>query len=131
MKVIVTEGVEPKKKKRKGTVVWPPIFVCKRDRGVHTTRAIRALLDPRRERRRLAARMRELNTDFGGLRMRKVDCSLERRDLRVRPKPRVLGRDAALGNNRGRFHDDTSRAARRETLQVQHPGDGRTSVRSR
>lgn len=67
--------------------------------------------------------MRELNADFRGLRMRKVDYSLERRDLRVCPKPRVLGRDAALGNDRGRFHDDAPRAARRKALQ--RPGDVR------
>jgi len=118
--------VEPKRKKG-GTVVWPSIFVGKRDGCVHATRAIRAFLDPRREGRRLAARMRELNADFRGLRVRKVDDSLERRDLRVRPKPRVLGRDAALGNDRGRFHDDAPRAARRKAL---YSTPGGTSVRS-
>ena len=60
--------------------------------------------------------MRELDTDLRRLRMRKFDYPLERRDLRVRPEPRVLGRDAALGNNRGRFHDDAPRAARRKAL---------------
>ena len=40
---------------------------------------------------RLAARVRELDPDLRRLRMRKVDYPLERRDLRIRPKPRVLG----------------------------------------
>lgn len=114
------KGGIPKKEKEKergGTIVRPPIFVVKRDRPVQTTGAIGAVLDPRRERGRLAAGMRELNTDFGGVRVRKVDRSLERLDLRVGPKTRVLGRDAALGNDRGRFHDDAPRAARREALQ--------------
>lgn len=118
--------VEPKKK-REGTVVRPSIFVGKRDRRVRATRTIRAFLDPHRERGRLATGVRELNTDLGGLRMRKVDYALERRDLRVRPEPRVLGRDAALGNDRGRFHDDAPRAARRKALTASERG--RSSVR--
>jgi hypothetical protein len=48
-------------------------------------------LHPRRERRRLATRMRELDADFRSLCMRKVDYPLEWRDLRIRPKPRVPG----------------------------------------
>ena len=108
------KGAEQKRKW--STIIRPSVFVGKRDGRVRTPRAVRARLHPRRERRRLAARMRELDTDLRHLRMRKFDYPLERRDLRVRPEPRVLGRDAALGNNRGRFHDDAPRAARRKAL---------------
>ena len=63
--------------------------------------------------------MRELDTDIGTLRVRKVDYPLERRDLRVRPEPRVLGRDAALRYDGSSFHDDAARAARRKALLAQ------------
>ena len=67
-------------------------------------------------RRRLAPGMRELDADARALRVRKVDDALERRDLRVRPEARVLGRDAALGCDGGRFDDDCAGAARGEAL---------------
>ena len=79
-------------------------------------RAIRARLDPRRERRRLTACMRELDANLCTLRVRKVDYPLERRDLRVRPEPRVLWRDAALRYDGSSFHRDAARAARRKAL---------------
>ena len=78
--------------------------------------AICARPDPWWECRHLAARMRELDTDFRPLRVSKVDDPLERRDLRVCPDPHVLGRNAALGNNGRSFHDDTAHATRRKAL---------------
>ncbi len=98
------------------TVVRPSPLVSKRSRGIHMMRVNRARIDPHGERRRLAARMRELDADLGRLRVRKVDDPPERRDLRVRPEPSVLRGDAALRHDCGRFHDDAAGAARCETL---------------
>ena len=79
-------------------------------------RAIYARPDPQGERRRLAACVRELDANFGRLRVRKVDDPPERRDLRVRPEPRVFRGCATLRYDCGRLHDDATGAARSETL---------------
>ena len=68
--------------------------------------------------------MPELDADLGSLRVRKVDDPLERRDLCVRPEPRVFWRDAALRNDRGRLHDDAARSTRCETLCAGHNSQG-------
>jgi hypothetical protein len=78
------------------TVVRPTSLVSKGGRGIRTVRVIHARLDPRGEYRRLAARVSKLDANLGRLRVREVDDTLEWRDLRVRPEPRILWGDAAL-----------------------------------
>lgn len=72
------------KRKDKGTIVWPSVFVGKHSRGVRAARAIRARPDPGCGRRRLTACMRELDIDLRPLRVSKVDDPFKRHDLRVR-----------------------------------------------
>jgi hypothetical protein len=100
------------------TIVRPAALVGKGSHGICTVCAIRVRSNPQGERRRLAARMRELDANLGRLRVRKVDDPLERRDLRVRPESRVLRADATLRHDRGRLHEDSASTARRETLSV-------------
>ena len=103
------------------TIVRPSPLVIKSNRGIRIVRAIHVRPDPRSERRRLATRMPELDTNLGRLRVRKVDNPLERSDLRVYPKPQVLRAGAALRHDGGRFHENAAGAARRETLSAQVP----------
>ena len=102
------------------TVVRPTPFVGKSSRGIRTVRAIHARLDPRGEYRRLAARVSKLDTNLGRLRVHEIDDPLERRDLRVRPEPRILRGDAALRQDRGHLHENSAGTPCREALHARH-----------
>lgn len=73
-----------------------------------------AEVDKGRERGRLAAGMRELYADLLALGVRELDDARPRGCLGVRPDPGALGRDAALGEDRGGLDDGQARPARED-----------------